>query len=331
MVQKKIAVLGAGFCGLAVAWHLLDQNPDSEVEIFDPKGIGGGASGIAAGLLHPYAGAHSKLNWMGREGLQATKKLLAVASQALGKPVAKESGILRPALTLRQQEDFARAASLYDDIEWLEAAACQSLAPGVIPAPGIFIKSGISVYAKPYLNGLWKSCEKSGAVLHLEGAASLEPFQDYDGVIVCIGAGIARLREAVRIPINLIKGQVLELAWPNGLPPPPLPVNSQVYMLMNEDPTSCLVGATFEKQFTSYEPDLSVAKDDILPKLLAFYPELADAEIIGCYAGVRVSAPNHHPLITRLNGNAWVMTGMGSKGLLYHSLIAQKLAHQVLQ
>ncbi|HRD55095.1 MAG TPA: FAD-dependent oxidoreductase, partial [Parachlamydiaceae bacterium] len=49
----KIAIIGAGFAGLATAWHLL-QHQDKiplEVTIFDSSGFGGGASGIAAGLL----------------------------------------------------------------------------------------------------------------------------------------------------------------------------------------------------------------------------------------------------------------------------------------
>lgn len=328
MQQKKIAILGAGFCGLAVSWHLLNQNPDIRVEIFDPKGIGGEASGIAAGLLHPYTGAHAKLNWHGREGFEATKHLLAVASDALGKPVSKEEGILRLALTPDQREDFARAASLYADITWLDAEACQALAPGTVSAPGILIKSGISVYAKHYLNGLWKSCEKSGAVLYQE-RTRLNQFQDYSAVVICVGAGISRFNETSHLPFNLIKGQVLELAWPAKRPIPSLPINSHAYLLMNEHQNSCLVGATFERQFTSDQPDLSTAKADILPKLLAFYPGLAEAEIINCYAGLRVSTPHHHPLTIRLTGNTWVLTGMGSKGLLYHALMAEKLAREI--
>ena len=65
----KVAVIGAGFCGLAVVWNLLNQlfQPNLEVTLFDKTAIGSGASGVAAGLLHPYAGAHAKLNWRGKE------------------------------------------------------------------------------------------------------------------------------------------------------------------------------------------------------------------------------------------------------------------------
>lgn len=44
----RIAIIGAGFSGLAAAWYFLQQ-PHLEVTVFDKKGIGGGASGVAAG------------------------------------------------------------------------------------------------------------------------------------------------------------------------------------------------------------------------------------------------------------------------------------------
>ncbi|XP_039164619.1 uncharacterized protein LOC120291399 [Eucalyptus grandis] len=54
----RYAVLGAGFAGLSVAWHLLRHSPEKlhlRIDIYDESGIGGGASGIAGGLLHPYS------------------------------------------------------------------------------------------------------------------------------------------------------------------------------------------------------------------------------------------------------------------------------------
>ncbi|PPR80403.1 hypothetical protein GOBAR_AA40309 [Gossypium barbadense] len=52
------AVLGAGFAGLSVAWHLLKESPKDlnlHIDLYDEMGIGGGASGVSGGLLHPYS------------------------------------------------------------------------------------------------------------------------------------------------------------------------------------------------------------------------------------------------------------------------------------
>lgn len=78
-------MLGAGFAGLSVVWHLLKvsfslarsvcvdnfdilrlavlllklqhspKGSNLRIDIFDEVGIGGGASGVSGGLLHPYS------------------------------------------------------------------------------------------------------------------------------------------------------------------------------------------------------------------------------------------------------------------------------------
>ena len=52
-----------------------------EVHLFDEKGIAGGASGVAAGLLHPYT-PRGKIIWRGVEGVAATLALVAAAEDA---------------------------------------------------------------------------------------------------------------------------------------------------------------------------------------------------------------------------------------------------------
>lgn len=54
---RNFAVVGGGFAGCAVAWHLLAAaraRAPIAVTLFDGAGLGGGASGAAAGLLHPF-------------------------------------------------------------------------------------------------------------------------------------------------------------------------------------------------------------------------------------------------------------------------------------
>ena len=54
--QRRYAIIGGGFAGVATAWHLLAHaSTPISVHLFDGAGIAGGASGAAAGLLHPYS------------------------------------------------------------------------------------------------------------------------------------------------------------------------------------------------------------------------------------------------------------------------------------
>lgn len=55
--RPRFAVVGGGFAGVAAAWHLLAlSNPRAiDIDLLDVAGIAGGASGAAAGLLHPFS------------------------------------------------------------------------------------------------------------------------------------------------------------------------------------------------------------------------------------------------------------------------------------
>lgn len=328
----KIAVIGAGFCGLAITWHLL-QSPFSKAKIhlFDSKGIGKGTSGIAAGLLHPYAGAHAKLNWRGQEGFQATKELIKVATLALDRSVtAQEKGILRLALSNDQILDFQRCAEQFShDAEWIDAKTCQQIAPGCVYAPGLWIKNGLIIYSSLYLQGLWKACAQQGAQIEYKRISSLNELQDFDMTIIAAGAETLQIPELNSLPISLVKGQVLEFSWPRNHVPLSCALNSHVYILMTESRTSCLVGATFEKGHHEAIIDLEIAQKELIPKAVELFPPLKDASIINCYTGMRAVTPQHRPFIQRLSSNQWILTGMGSKGLLYHSLLAKELVQKI--
>lgn len=331
----KIAIIGAGFCGLAIAWNLLQYPCSShlKIEIFDSKGIGGGTSGIAAGLLHPFAGAHAKLNWRGPEGCQATKELIDISSQALGRSVtANDRGILRLALNDEQLADFQLCAEKHPyNTAWLDADACTQFAPGCISAPGLWIKSGITVFSPLYLQGLWLACSKRGVKYTQHRASSLQEFSNYDMTIAAAGAETLGLPELSGLSLNQVKGQVLELSWPKNIPPLTCALNSQVYLLMTETKTSCLVGATYEKGQSSAEIDLQIAKKELLPKAFELFPALSDSLILNCYAGMRAVAAQHRPILISISPSQWVLTGMGSKGLLYHALYARELAQKLLE
>ena len=100
-----IAIVGAGFAGVATAWHVVhllatdgdgDAAPTASavdpavpavprrpvrLRLFDEKGIAGGASGVAAGLLHPYT-PRGKIIWRGVESVAATLRLVDAAEAA---------------------------------------------------------------------------------------------------------------------------------------------------------------------------------------------------------------------------------------------------------
>jgi len=101
----KVAVVGAGFAGLALTWHLLQEG--AEVDLYDEKGVGAGASGVSSGLLHPYIGQQANRSWKADEAIAMTKELLDISQRFSKDPVADFSGIIRK-LTPKQSEVFDR-------------------------------------------------------------------------------------------------------------------------------------------------------------------------------------------------------------------------------
>lgn len=329
----QIAIVGAGFAGLACAWTLLHSkmlNQKIQVTIFDQEGIGAGASGVAVGLMHPFANTHSKLNREGYEGFRASMQLLNAAEQALGHRPFEPSGILRPALSPAQEHEYREASQKHpDDIVWKEAKEMESMVPHIIKAPGIWIKTGITVYTDEYLKGLWLACQNLCAIFQKHEVKTLEELKNFDLILITMGAKCSSINELSQLPLRYTKGQILELIWPEGLPPLTTALNGNVYCVMMRDQKRCLVGTTYERGFSTPEADIETAKDLILPKLAELYAPLEGAKIINCRAGVRVSTPQHLPLIKKINSRCFTMTGFGSKGLLYHALYSQKLLAQI--
>lgn len=319
----KIAIVGGGFSGLAVAWNLLgNQSTHIDLTIFDTHIIGNSTSGIAAGLLHPYAGAHAKLNHLGLEGLAATKKLLEVSSKALGKSVIQNSrGILRLALSDQQKMDFFNSPARHDPtVSWLNEAQTAQLCPAAAIAPALWLKEGLIIDCKMYLQGLWIACKNKGAKWIVDTVESLEALQDYDLIILSTGANKTLSPDT---PITYVKGQILEMTCEDLKLE--FALNSQAYIIPKTQSGTILLGATFEKSFGDLTVDADLAYSLLIDKAERLMPGIKKGRLIKGFSGSRAVTPNHLPLIKQLNNKTYLITGMGSKGLLYHALYAEKL------
>ncbi|NGX50622.1 MAG: tRNA 5-methylaminomethyl-2-thiouridine biosynthesis bifunctional protein MnmC [Chlamydiae bacterium] len=320
--MKKIAIIGAGFSGLALTYHLLQGEEESEITLFDGRGVGGGASGMASGLMHPFPGVRARLAWKGREGMDSSLQLLRL----VGRDVFKETGILRLALGERQERDFAERANQEEDVEWWEAEKCRAYLPGGHYLPGIFIKSGVTVHAALYLKGLWKVCERLGAKFERR-EVNLQDLGEFDQVVLAAGGGIRKFNLGLDIKVN--KGQILSCKKPNYWKPESS-VIGRGYIALSEDDERCYLGSTYEHEFESEEPHLGVATSLIFKQLGDSFPSLSGFEVQGCLSGIRVANRKiNRPIIGEVRAGLFVITAMGSRGLLYHSLLGAALARQM--
>ncbi|XP_073044164.1 uncharacterized protein [Primulina eburnea] len=243
----RYAVLGAGFAGLSVAWHLL-QHGSKEihlcVDIYDEAGVGGGASGVAGGLLHPYS-PKVKLIWRGAECWKESLNLINVAEDAFLKlankgdretpqncetQIVRRKGILRPAVSLKNVNIMTENAQncLADCmIESIHEEAAQNLVPNLtVPLNlAFYMPEALNINAQCYLQGLYLACQSIASDMSAFGFVhrelsiykkSVQSLQElpgyYDAVIICLGARAAFLPElSGKLPIRTCRGIITHL------------------------------------------------------------------------------------------------------------------------
>jgi glycine/D-amino acid oxidase-like deaminating enzyme len=313
----KIAIIGAGLSGLSLAWKLLESEP-CQVTLFDPKGVGGGASGVASGLMHPYVGEQGRRSHLATEGLAATRHLLSQVEQKLGFAVARYEGIVRIAQDEEQRSAFEKHVVEHGDIEDVGEGA-------------FWIRSGVTVHCGMYLEGLWQLIASRGGALERARVDTLAALSDFDRIVIAAGFGVKNFAECEDVRLKFTKGHVLRAAAPDGELYLAKSLIGKGYVALGEKAGVYHLGSTYEKQFTSDEPVEKQALEQILPKIAGFFPEVKHLNVIEVRAGVRVARPEHYfPITARLNEKCFLFTALGSRGLLYHALLAEQLKTDLL-
>ena len=304
--MRNIAIIGAGFSGLATAWHLLHLPHPPTVTLYSK---GKSDSSIAAGLLHKYMGQYAKRSPLAVEAEKESLSLITNALKFTNRPLILSKGFIRPAFSDKQKAAFKECAETYPDVDPLES--CQILDPNAPKAPGIFIQSGLVIDTQAYLDALLKGCQSKGLILQDQ---PLE-LETYDHTIQAMGA-------FTPTPLHRLKGQLLEIEWPPSIPPLPFTLVGEIYIAMMQDPKRAVIGATYEHTFESEEPN-RFAIDYLYPKAMALYPALEEVEVVEIKAALRATMPNRLPLVKKMSHKLSFITGMGSRGLLYHAYFAK--------
>eukprot|EP00899_Mesostigma_viride_P006501 jgi/Mesvir1/15852/Mv03399-RA.1 len=251
---------------------ILHASPQQRVEvhIFDAVGVGGGASGVAGGLLHPFS-PRGKLLWKGAEGFAAAMDLVAVAEEAVTAvapallPVVLRSGLVRPAHNEKAAKDFRKFSGAVSgqgvSTSLLEGPAFGELLPGAAAPPGgcaLHVPQGVVLRCASYLQGIWLACCRrqahgGNAVLHRRRVTALASLDQP-------GAGaidtIAETRG--RLPLTPCLGHVLSMEPPRTSQGPSMAPTTSALRCM--DPSSALDGPAAvhgEGHIDSNSPSLS--------------------------------------------------------------------------
>lgn len=316
MEKRRIAVIGAGFAGLALSWYLFHFFPKCQLTVFDEKGVGGGASGVATGLIHPYVGEEGKRSLQGTEALCLTHELIDAVEKQEG-PLIISRRIVRSIFTKEQDLLFSSHIDRYGDV--------QKEGEG-----RYLISSGVVIDPRRYLEGLWAAIERKGGRLICQQVKEVGDLSSFDAIVLAAGAGISSFPEGEGIKVNRLKGQVLTCRLQSLTPLHEARIGKG-YIVPLKDQMTCHVGSTYERRATSMEPNLKEASIKIFDKVSHFFPGIKELQPLSCQAGMRVCRIGHYaPMIGKVTPKVWVLTGLGSRGLLYHAYLGKMGAEAIL-
>lgn len=352
--MPDLVVCGGGIIGLSVAWEAAREG--RSVTVVDPA-PGSGATSVAAGMIAPVTEAHYGEEALLRANLASAQRWPAFAArleEASGCGVGyDDAGTLAVAadpsdrVALEELARFHTALGLPSTP--MGALACRRaeplLAPGI--SGGLDVPGDHRVEPRKVAAALLVAIDRAGGeVVADEVTSVLVESGRCAGVATASGAtwrapvtllaagwasaGLAGLPESVTPPVRPVKGQLLRLRLPAGLPAPVRTVRAlvrgQMVYVVPRPGGEVVVGATSEELGTDRRVTAG-AVYQLLRDATAVMPILAEAEVEQLLAGLRPGSPDNAPLVgeSGLDG-LLVATGHFRHGILLAPLTAELVA-----
>jgi len=346
-----VVVAGGGVIGTAIAWRAAAAGLD--VVLIDPE-EGHAASLVAAGMLAPASEALFGEGALLRLNLLALRRFGSFAAElegAAGRQVGlRREGTLAVAYdpgdyaALTRLTAFRRSAGL--EAEELDSRACRQLEPFLAPDVhgGVLFADDWSVDNRRYAAALREAARSAKVryirdrvleVLHSGGRAGGVRLADggqVDAAHVVVAAGcwsgaVGGLPDALRSVVRPVKGQLLRLRHPAGVPPVightirAIVRGTDVYLVPRAD-GELIVGATQEER----GPDQTVtagAVHDLLHDAMSVLPVTSELILAETCAGLRPGTPDNGPVVGRCGLAGLVLaTGHYRNGILMSPVTA---------
>ncbi|ATQ41340.1 FAD-dependent 5-carboxymethylaminomethyl-2-thiouridine(34) oxidoreductase MnmC [Caulobacter mirabilis] len=322
--RRRVAVIGAGIAGasLARAFRLAG----AAVEVFDPRGAGGGASGNPAALvsprvdasLGPVAALYAQAQARSADLYRATPDVVISEHTLLLERTDRDGARFR---TVADSDLFAPGSVV--PLDQAETAALAD-APG-LPG-GVLFKDGLVIEPAPLL-AAWAGTVRRESVARLESIGAGWRLRSADDAllaevdIVCLAAGHRSTTLLDGPPLQPIRGQA---SWTTEARLGQA-ISFGGYAAPTRD--GLLFGATHDRDRDDETLDPADHQRN-LAQLATLLPDLAgrlDAHALQGRASVRAATADRLPLAGRLADNAFVLAGLGSRGFCLAPLLAEHL------
>ena len=359
-MDADVIVVGAGVIGTAIAWRAALAG--HAVIIVDPGGddprTDDKASLVAAGMLGPVSesvfGEQDLLNL----NLHAVDRFPSFNAE-LERAAGRETG-LRTEGTLAVAYDNGDLAALDRLTEFrhsiglvaerLDARECRRREPFLAPSTrgGVFAAGDLSVDNRRYLAALRAAAAKAGvrtvraAAAHvavgrvaLSGGGVLGGPRELTAAHVVVAAGHATrdidgVPEAVRAAIRPVKGQILRLRHPTGMPHiltrtiRAIVQGHDLYLVPRKD-GELVVGATQEERA---DRDVTAgAVHDLLRDATTAVPAASELVFAEAVAGLRPGTSDNGPVLGPVgDGRLIIAAGHYRNGIMLSAVTADAVA-----
>jgi glycine oxidase len=320
-----VVVVGAGVVGLACAWRCAQRG--LRVLVLERDRPGGGASGVAAGMLAPVTEAE-----FGEEALLELNLAGAGLWPAFAAELAERSGVdtgyrASGALVVATDRDdteelrrlHAFQQSLGLEARWLGGRECRRLEPRLSPrVPGAILASqDRQVEPRAVVRALCEAFARAGGELRT-GVSVTDPAElDAEHVVLAAGCWSGS-------PVRPVKGQIIRLR--GDALAARLVRTPRCYVVSRPDGET-VVGATVEERGF----DTTVTADGVFRLLEAareVLPDVTELEFVEAAARLRPGTPDNAPLIGERDGQIWA-TGHHRNGVLLAPITALAVAAMV--
>lgn len=350
-----VVVVGAGIIGLSIGWRAARRG--LRTLVLEASKPGRGATHAAAGMLAPISETSFGEERQLALNLEAARRypdfVTELESETGGVSGYRPSGTLTVALD-RDHAEFLRRlhqfqVSLDLDAEWLTAADCRALEPGLAPSVVGGIRSSVDHQVSPRALArlLIEAFERAGGELRSEApVASVAVESDAaTGVVlrsgehvvaeqVVIAAGwvsgeIGGIPDDARIPVRPVKGQIIRLRGDPSAPVARRVIGTPDVYVVPREGGRVIVGATVEERGA----DTTVTAGGVFELLRAAYetlPGITELELIEVTAGLRPAAPDNAPIVgpARIPGLIWA-TAHWRNGILLAPITADAVVEML--
>jgi glycine oxidase len=351
-MNPKVAVIGGGAIGLSVAWAAAKAG--SDVRVVDPR-PGGGASGIAAGMLAPVTELHygeDALLRLNQESAAMFGDWIAELEEASDVATGyRTTGTIMVARDADEnaalQEIWAHQETLELKAERLRGSKARRLEPGLASSVrgGVLVPDDHQVDPKALIAALLVACAQAGVKFDERRAAGVVvsgarvtgveieggEIVPADRVVIAAGCWSAEIEGVPEgsLPVRPVKGQLLELRSRGTELLLQRNVRGQDVYLVPRSDGRVVVGATVEER--GFDDVVTAgAVLQLLRDAFEIVPGIAELDLVDVRAGLRPGTPDNAPLLGPLEIDGLIAaTGHYRNGILLAPITGRAIAELI--